>query len=127
MGSPREFVLSTNQGDEFWRKELPSGTLMIVRAKGQEGQEGGTACANSKMKHGVPMSAVDGLFDVLPLLFLFPPAGRRRAPAEAGRLLPLLLLLFVRFLPGGADGRLLLFFLLPVLLKHYVLANVPVQ
>ena len=64
LGSPREFVLTTNQGDEFWRKELPSGTLMIVRAKGQEGQvgqagqEGDTACANSKMKHGVPMSKI---------------------------------------------------------------------
>ena len=57
LGAPREFVLTTKQGDEFWRKELPSGTLMIVRAKGPEG-ETATAAANSKMKHGVPLSKI---------------------------------------------------------------------
>lgn len=62
LGAPRDFVLSTNEGEEFWRKQLPSGTMVIVRAKGNESgahdSSGITECANAKMKHGVPMSKV---------------------------------------------------------------------
>ena len=49
FGAERMFEFTTNEGEVFWKRPLPAGTMLVVRAKSEGGE-----CANSRVKHGVP-------------------------------------------------------------------------
>jgi hypothetical protein len=51
FGAERMFEFTTNEGEVFWKRPLPDGTMLVVRAKSERGIEGG--CANSRVKHVV--------------------------------------------------------------------------
>lgn len=56
LGAARDFCFATNdkppEKNVFWRRELPPGSFVIVRAKCRAPQR----AANSRVKHGVPAS-----------------------------------------------------------------------